>query len=272
MSDNRKCLTMENVWRWKMSENGKRLTMGHGWRWKIDLLWVPSGSNTAVVPLRVLSWLNCMLWLLAPSSLGVGWPFLLESNGTSFKCFWHDESCLPFFSPFPVAGSAGINVFSTPAGWYFIMFTRLLSWFPLWLAFCVNGAMSVSFSFFPFQKLLKPFDSLVLLLLFWAVFSCFLFFLLPKVFSWTILLLILIYLLFVVVFPHTLLFLSPFPLHPCVCCFCLYVSTSILFDLASPFLGSGSFVHLKVVLELLSRISWLLLFSVSTLVFFMVAS
>lgn len=76
--------------------------------------WVPSGSNPADAPSRVLSRLDCMLsdrlrlevWKWAgPFS----WDLMaLPSNAFRLP----GGSRLPFFSPFPVAGSAGVNVFS----------------------------------------------------------------------------------------------------------------------------------------------------------------
>ena len=80
----------------------------------LRLHWVPSASNPADAPSRVLSHGDCAL---APALRLKVWnwggPFhfdLMALPSNVFQIPGH--SPLPFFSPFPVAGSAGVDLFS----------------------------------------------------------------------------------------------------------------------------------------------------------------
>ena len=94
--------------------------------------------------------LRLLVWELAGS-----FPWNLMA--LPLNAFWlPDLARLPFFSPFPVAGSADVNVFLIARRMVLYNVILLLSCFLPWSAFCANGAMFVSFSFFLFSTFLTP--------------------------------------------------------------------------------------------------------------------
>ena len=82
----------------------------------LRLLWIPSGQNLADAPSRVLSHADARLSGHLREALW-RWcgPFSWDLMALPSNSFSVAGVSLPFFSPFPVAGSAGVDVFSQSA-------------------------------------------------------------------------------------------------------------------------------------------------------------